>query len=240
MGRERRPRGEWLTYHVTSRGNDGQPIFENDLDRRFFLSLVERTRERRRWRIHAWCLMTNHVHLLLTTEQPTISDGVRDILGPYARRFNYFHGRTGHLFGRRFHTVLVTSDEQFFTTVRYVNRNPVRAGIIDRPDRYPWSGYGVRRDLRPPVTVEDGDLLRRLHPVASVAERQLRELVEAPASPAKAGHEPPGIGLLMQAIGVDGGARAAIRLGHSQRDVAAVIGLTESGLHRRLNPRRRR
>ena len=82
MGRRHRAQNGGLTHHVMARGNNRRSIFSNDLDRLSFLGLVERTRQDRDWRIHAWCLMTNHVHLLLTTEHADLSAGLRDILGP--------------------------------------------------------------------------------------------------------------------------------------------------------------
>lgn len=233
MGRPPRPQGEGLTYHVTARGNDRQPIFDDDRDRLSFLGLVEDTRQRRRWRVHAWCLMTNHFHLLLSTYQADISAGVRDVLGRYVRRYNHFHGRTGHLFGRRFHSVLVTTDEQFLMTVRYVNRNPVRAGLAPRPGHYAWSGYARRGMRHPLVTVEDADLLERLHPVRTIAERQLRELVDDDTPP-RIQAPTPAVATLIQALGPTAGTRAAVRQGYPRRDIATVRGISTRTLQRQL------
>ncbi len=233
MGRTPRPDGAGLTHHVMTRGNNRQPIFDGDLDRRSFLALVEETRERRDWRIHAWCLMTNHVHLLITTDRPTLSDGLRDILGTYARRHNHFHERTGHLFSGRFRSVPVTSDEQFLTVVRYVNRNPVGAGMVDRPEHYPWSGYGSRGSVHPPITIDEADLLRRFHPVRTIAERQMHALVQSEPWPTRAGRHQPAIGTLLQAMGPKRGVTAAVSAGHRRSEIAATLGRSVSYVDRR-------
>ncbi len=235
MGRAPRLPVDGLTYHVTARGNNRQPIFNTELDRTSFLALVEETRARRGWRIPAWCLMTNHIHLLITTETFDVSAGLRDILGRYARRYNHFHERTGHLFGHRFHSVPVTSDEQFFATVRYVNRNPVRASIVDDPAHYPWSSYAQRGTLRPPITVDETTILKRLHPVPSMAERQFHQLIRSDPAPGRAGSAAPELSTLVQLLGEAEGAQAAVNLGYGQREVATAIGITESCLSRRLN-----
>ncbi len=240
MGRAPRPQGEALTYHVMARGNNRRDIFQDALDRRSFLSLLEATRQRRNWRMHAWCLMTNHVHLLLTTEQADISAGIHDVLGHYARRYNHFHGTSGHLFGQRFRSVLVTSDEQFLTTVRYINRNPVEAGLADRPDRYPWSGYAMRHVAHPLLIVDDADLMERLHPLPAIAECQLRTLVHSGSAPLRVGSTMPTIATLVQAMGPKEGGPAALALGYEQREVAASVGLSRAGLQRHLHSRRTR
>lgn len=232
MGHTHRRQGEGLTHHVMARGNNRQPIFDDDRDRRSFLGLVDRVRDNSSWRIHAWCLMTNHVHILLTTDRPTLSAGLRDILGLYTRRYNHFHERSGHLFGARFRSVLVESDEQFFATVRYVNRNPVRAGLVERPDHHPWSGYALRSVPRPPVILDEQTVLERLHPVSSIAVRRLHALVCGCVPPGRAGTSRPSVQSLVQALGSSRGADAAVRLGHSRREVAATLGLSVDGLRR--------
>lgn len=181
--------------------------------------------------------MTNHIHLLVTTDEPTLSDGLRDILGLYARRYNHFHDRTGHLFSARFRSVTVTTDEQFLTAVRYVNRNPVRAGMIEHPEHYPWSGYGLRMLPRPPVRVDEAEVLGRLHPLRDIAERQLHSLVHGEVAPARAGNHRPTVGTLAQAMGRDGAASAAVAAGYRHREVAATLGVSQSYVSKHANRR---
>lgn len=230
MPRAHRTQGAGLTHHVMARGNNRRDIFEDDHDRFSFLGMVEETRRRRDWRIHAWCLMTNHVHLLVTTEEPDLSAGLRDVLGRYARRYNHFNERTGHLFGQRFRSILVTSDEQYLTTVRYINRNPVEAGLTDRPDHDAWSGYALRRSPYPPVTLDETMTLDMLHPVAAVAERQLRELIHSDRTPHRAAAPRPAIRTLLLTMGRRSGARAAAALGYERTEIARTLGITVRAL----------
>ena len=85
-------------YHVTARGNARQPIFRDAQDRRLFLSTLDHVSARYGWLCHAYCLMTNHYHLLIETTRPTLSRGMRQLNGVYTQAFNRRHGRVGHLF----------------------------------------------------------------------------------------------------------------------------------------------
>ena len=96
-------------YHVTIRGNRRGLVFLNDDDFQRFLRLLRRVVRRYGWELHAFCLMHNHYHLLLTTPTPNISAGMCLLNGHYARTFNEIHGVSGHVFERRFHSVVVTS-----------------------------------------------------------------------------------------------------------------------------------
>ena len=126
-------------FHVTARGVDGAPIFRDDDDRRSFLRLLRETVTRYRWACHAFCLMTNHYHLVLEARQPDLSLGIQRLNGTHAQRFNRRHGRTGHLFGARYASWVVDSEAHFRATCRYVLLNPVRAGLCDRARDWPWS-----------------------------------------------------------------------------------------------------
>lgn len=234
MGRALRPLGEGMTYHVMSRGNNRQSIFADDLDRRSMLGLIDDARRHMSWHVHAWCLMTNHIHLLVTTDLPNLSAGLHGVIGRYARRYNRFHERTGHVFSGRFRSVVVVSEEQFLTTFRYINRNPVTAGLVATPDDYPWSGYATRSLPRPPIALDESPVLRLLHPLHAMAERQMHHLVHADTHPARAGAAVPTIGTILQVLGEDAGARAARALGHTQRDIAGALRISESTLSRRM------
>src|SRR5436190_509191 len=126
-------------YHVTTRGNDGWPIFMEPADRRIFLSLVLRIARRRGWTLHASCLMTNHFHLVVEVREPDLSAGMQEINGRYAQMFNHRHGRSGHLFGGRFSSKSIEGDTQYAATLTYVLMNPVRAGLVTRPEDWPWT-----------------------------------------------------------------------------------------------------
>jgi REP element-mobilizing transposase RayT len=112
MARPRRVLIAGAYYHVTTRGNNGRPIVADDGDRAVFVHILNQVQHRYHWRVHAWCLMGNHYHLVVETPEPNLSAGMRDLNGGYARSFNDCHGRKDHLFGRRYHAVLIESDEQ--------------------------------------------------------------------------------------------------------------------------------
>lgn len=128
-------------YHVTSRGNRRQAIFHDDDDRRSFLALRHCVVRRCGWGLHAYCLMTNHFHLLVETPQPNLSFGMQRLKSGYAGYFNERHALVGHLFEQRFGSELIESEDYFAETLRYIAFNPVRAGLCDHPKDWPWSSF---------------------------------------------------------------------------------------------------
>jgi REP element-mobilizing transposase RayT len=136
-------------YHVMNRGVRGTSLYTDAVERTRFLELLDETCRRYDWQTFGYCLMGNHYHLLLRTRQPTLSRGMQWLNGCYARWFSVRHGHQGHVLFRRFHAVLVASDTQLVDTLRYVLRNPVKAGLCERPDDWPWSSYLATAGLRP-------------------------------------------------------------------------------------------
>ena len=128
-------------YHVTSRGNARPRVFRDDEDRETFLATLAWVVSRCRWRCHAYCLMNNHIHLLIDTPQPNLSRGMRQLNGVYTQRFNRRHRRVGHLFQERFQAILVEKERYLLELARYIVLNPVRAKMVKTPERYPWSSY---------------------------------------------------------------------------------------------------
>ena len=126
-------------YHVTSRGNARAPIFLGDPDRHLFLDTLGDVVEQHRWLCHAYCLMTNHYHLLLETPEANLSRGMRQLNGLYTQRFNRRHDRVGHIFQGRFKGILVERESHLLELARYVVLNPVRAGMVCAPEDYRWS-----------------------------------------------------------------------------------------------------
>jgi putative transposase len=128
-------------YHVTSRGNRRQAIFHDDDDRRWFLMLRHRVTQRWGWRLHAYCLMTNHFHLLVETPERNLSSGMQRLKSGYAGYFNERHSLVGHLFQQRFGSRLIEGEEHLSETLRYIALNPVRAGLCAHPAEWPWSSF---------------------------------------------------------------------------------------------------
>ncbi len=128
-------------YHVTCRGAGPIAIFHDDEDRTRFCSLLIRGISRHRWRCLAFCLMTTHYHLLLEVEDDALQGGMELLNGDYATGFNRRHGRSGHLFGRRYGARRIETDGHFLATLRYIARNPVEAGLCADPCDWPWGSY---------------------------------------------------------------------------------------------------
>jgi REP element-mobilizing transposase RayT len=134
-------------YHVTSRGNARQAIFIDDEDRGQFLDVLSTVVERFKWLCHAYCLMENHYHLLIETPNANLSKGMRELNGVYTQGFNQRHRRVGHLFQGRYKAILVEKDNHLLSLCRYVVLNPVRVGLIKRPEQWRWSSYRVTMGL---------------------------------------------------------------------------------------------
>jgi putative transposase len=128
-------------YHLVSRGVRKLPVFHDDRDRERFLWLLQVTAERYSWQLHAYCLMTNHFHLLVTTDEANVSAGMQYLNGRYCQWFNWQHGYEGHVVERRFYSVLIKTNEQLLVAARYIVLNPVRAGICRRASEWRWSSY---------------------------------------------------------------------------------------------------
>lgn len=128
-------------YHVTSRGNEQKDVFKSRKDREKFLEYLASATQRYGAVIHAYCQMTNHYHLLLETPEGNLSQIMRHINGAYTTYFNVKRKRAGHLFQGRFKAILVEADAYAAELSRYIHLNPVKAGIVNRPEDYPWSSY---------------------------------------------------------------------------------------------------
>lgn len=128
-------------YHVTSRGNAREAIFLSDADRRKFLDVLADTVEKYNWLCHAFCLLDNHYHLVVETPDPNLSLGMRQLNGVYTQSFNRIHQKVGHVFQGRYKAILVEKESHLLELCRYVVLNPVRAGMVSRPDEWKWSSY---------------------------------------------------------------------------------------------------
>jgi REP element-mobilizing transposase RayT len=136
-------------YHVTSRGNEQKDVFKSQKDREKFLDYLASATERYGAVLHAYCLMTNHYHLLLETPDGNLSQIMRHINGAYTTYFNIKRKRAGHLFQGRYKAILVEFDEYAMELTRYIHLNPVRAGMVALPEEYLWSSYRSYIDMSP-------------------------------------------------------------------------------------------
>jgi putative transposase len=129
-------------HHITHRGNDKQACFRDDRDRLCYLGLVEEASNRTGCDIHAFVLMGNHVHLLVTpSDDEGLSHLMKEVAQKYSQRFNRKYERTGCLWEGRFKSGAVETATYLMRTYRYIEQNPVRAGMVDNPAKYPWSSF---------------------------------------------------------------------------------------------------
>jgi len=128
-------------YHVTSRGNAQGIIFSDDQDRLSFLDVLAGVVKRYRWLCHAYCLMGNHYHLLIETQEANLSLGMRQLNGVYTQRYNRRHKKSGHVFQGRFKAIVLDKDSYLLELCRYVVLNPVRAKMVKNVEEWQWSSY---------------------------------------------------------------------------------------------------
>ncbi len=134
-------------YHVMNRGDQREAIFGDDLDRQGFLATLGEACQKTEWQMHAYCLMSNHFHLVVETPQPNLVAGMKWLLGVYTKRYNIRHKLCGHLFAGRYKALVVEGSGNGYlrTACDYVHLNPVRAGLLkpERPlESFRWSSYG--------------------------------------------------------------------------------------------------
>jgi REP element-mobilizing transposase RayT len=139
-------------YHVTSRGDRREPIFDDDADRRVFLEVVGAALDRFDACALAYCLMGNHYHLVLHTRRANLSMLMRHINGVYTQAYNRRHRKVGHLFQGRFKAILVDRDAYLLEVCRYVDLNPVRASMVPHPADWPWSSYRAHVGSQAPLS----------------------------------------------------------------------------------------
>ena len=130
-------------YHVTSRGDRRENIYDNDEDREKWLANLGNTCRRFNWRCHAYCLMDNHYHIVIETAEANLSKGMRQLNGVYTQYYNRQHGRVGHVFQGRYKGILVERDEYLLELARYVVLNPIRANMIKNIEDWKWSSYNA-------------------------------------------------------------------------------------------------
>src|SRR6266404_5512349 len=146
MARKLRIQYPGAMYHVMNRGDRREPIFEDDQDRQRFLSTLGEACQKTNWQVHAFCLMSNHFHLVLETPQPNLVAGMKWLLGTYTSRHNRRHKEFGHLFSGRYKSLIVDGSGNGYlkTVCDYVHLNPVRAKLLKSRQPlsdYAWSSY---------------------------------------------------------------------------------------------------
>jgi putative transposase len=179
MARPLRPQEAGATYHVTVHATFGRRLFVENDDRRYFEFRLDDVVRRFEWSCLACCLLGTHYHLMVTTPEPNIAQGMHRLNCLYAQAFNQRHEQFGHLLQDRYHTKLVETDGHFFQLFRYIALNPVRAGLCDHPADWRWSSYGGAvgwAAVKPFIDIER--LLGLFGSDPRIARNRLRDFVE--------------------------------------------------------------
>ena len=163
--------------HVIQRGNNREPTFASDADFVFYLDCLLRASRQHALHIHTYVLMTNHVHLLATPEdEQSLPKTLQSVGRRYVQYFNYTYERTGTLWEGRYRATVVHAEDYLLTCMRYIELNPVRAGMVQHPSDHPWSSYRCngQGQANPLVSAHElYDRLGRMEPERLSAYRQL-------------------------------------------------------------------
>lgn len=145
MGTKARVWFPGAVYHITARGNHRNDIFRDGEDFQVYLSLIEQAIEyyNRLYEVICYCLMTNHVHIIVRTTEKHICHFIRRVNGMYAIFFNSKYNYIGHLYQDRYFAELIEDDAQMLTASQYIHLNPVRARMVIMPEEYEWSSYSM-------------------------------------------------------------------------------------------------
>lgn len=161
MPRQMRILSESKIYHIMIRGNEKKDIFLDDEDRDRFLHIISEKNKEKRWHIYAYCLMDNHVHLLINEGVDEIARIMQRINISYALYFNRKYKRVGHLLQDRYRSENIEDDSYMLAAVRYVHNNPVKARIVNDAALYRWSSYNsyLGKGCRDPVGIDKDTVL---------------------------------------------------------------------------------
>ncbi len=179
------PRGPRLDapgvlHHVMVRGLDRQVIFRDDRDRDDFVVRLAHLVETGAWKIYAWALLPNHVHLLVRTDKRSLARTMRSLLTGYAGTFNRRHRRSGHLFQNRYRSIVVEEEPYFLELVRYLHLNPLRAGAVSdwrALARYAYCGHAALLGTHATPWQDTGTVLHRFAGSLSAARARYRRFV---------------------------------------------------------------
>ncbi len=240
MARTARAEFDGAIYHVFQRGNGGQEIFAGDPGRRFFLSELAITAERHGWRCLSFCLMSNHYHLVIETQGPTLGDGMKRFGSVHAQAFNRDCGTYGHVYQGRYGSVVVRTDAQFAQLLRYVVLNPVAAGLCTDPSAWFWSSHRLMLASDPEVADARGRVEELLDAWGGEPGERYAKLFAAGdesaaqlAAPNHVPHRPP-LRALLSLPSRNDAIRAALGYGYHQSEIAEVFGVHQSTVSRWL------
>lgn len=179
MPRQARQKSKTGVYHAIVRGINRQQIFHDEQDCRKYLNTLQRIKKNTKYQVLGYCLMVNHVHLLLQEGDEDISQLMKRLGTSYAWWYNRKYERSGHVFQDRYRSECIEDDKYLLTVIRYIHQNPVKAKMVDKPDKYQWSScpayYGKPEysDL-----VQTATILEMFSPEKEKAQLAFREFME--------------------------------------------------------------
>ncbi len=130
-------------YHIINRGLERREVYRTEQDYEYFLELLENMHEKYGLWVHSYCLMSNHYHLYLETPNGNLSKIMRQLDGNFTQKFNKRHNRVGPLFQGRYKATLIDQDSYSLRLSKYIHLNPVKAKMVDKPEKYKWSSYSA-------------------------------------------------------------------------------------------------
>jgi putative transposase len=237
---------EWpgMLYHVTSRGDRREPIVEDDEDRAAWVAVLGQACGRFGWRVHAWCLMTNHYHLLLETPSGQLAAGMRHLNGVESQRFNRRHGRVGRVFRGRYKAIIVERESYLLELARYVVLNPVRAGMVAVAGYVDFVRAGVGlasvwERLRGQVFLGCDTFVERMTAAFDADDPKLRDVPQLQRRPSRRGSTIPTASNPAAEIATRAETDAAMVAvyaagGHTLRAIADAFGVHEATVSRAL------
>ncbi|BBM82772.1 transposase [Candidatus Uabimicrobium amorphum] len=150
-------------FHITTRCDNKNFYFQEEEDFRQYLNIVDRAREKYAFKLHAYCLTSNHVHLLISTPtENNLSKLMQYINGLYARNYNHRHKRTGHFWGERFYSTIIQSETHLLNTIFYIELNMTRNGVTRHPKEWKWSSYNQHTKGEGPIVIDFHELYLNL------------------------------------------------------------------------------
>jgi len=182
MPRKARQQSKSGIYHIMIRGNERTNIFLDDEDRIKFINILGNKKKEKEYSIYAYCLMNNHVHLLIKEEQDDISRIMKKINTSYAYYFNKKYNRIGHVFQDRFKSESIEDDRYFLAAIRYIHNNPVQANIVTEAVQYHWSSYWsyLSKDKNNNKLIERNYVLQLFSQDEEKAIKMLKEFTNQP------------------------------------------------------------
>jgi len=180
MSRQARKKSTTGIYHVMVRGINQQKIFHDDEDCHRYLEILHRIMQESEQRVLGYCLMGNHVHMLIADGDDNLSTFMKRLGTSYAGWYNWKYERTGHVFQNRFKSECVEDEAYLLTVIRYIHQNPVKTGIVPKPEKYRWSScrayYGEKE--YPLSLTQTHLILGILSPEEQQAQKQFRKYME--------------------------------------------------------------